>query len=683
MSYWQVPEDTIYSLLGVEATGYAPEAIDQLMPEDLPKTAKTREVYYNTLTEEGNFGKVESAVEQVLDDVRHSAKELIDDYITYRGRNVEEAEHLLWYKNMADDFAQETLFDLRGGVPEYNEINLTYMPEMFEWLEIEEDPRFLSVALDQLNEVGNETWEGWVVPTLKEVRDAAVEEVRTSPIAWTEDQWKEAMDKGIVVVLDDIDDSFNIYYQGHLIEQGIRDANEANEFATEIARHQGRDPEKEVFYYNTVADDTASDYDENYSKHMPWTPRPKADPRQEKLPFAAAASSYRGTPRYAAPPEAPAGYTLEMYYDIVTTESAEEGDVAERGYVVDNQRYPIEDPTQGIPEEDKEYHEVKYGTLEEVVDDLSHYSWIEWSSSPSSPGDWLVSESTVEDYTTDENISYSAFVNHLDGSNLTPEEMQYVHDRLNLYGKVRTAEIQKVGAPTQSPEKLATKIQELLNASQAEWDDVMEGSDPIYTDTKILVGDNQVENILGGEINAPAALTYDGAGYDLLSYEGEMEHMGGSDIRRDIINAAAEMGYMTEDVNNWSMAFYPDESAEPLPRTKRETPQWLREQLEEEFGAEFKGGSTRRQAIDYTQVEDYERDVLGLEEEAKKHMRFLMQSAPGMPLDVASNPNYLVEYVAEAMQHPEWLEANHATHPIWDWADEVILEMLGPLSEEW
>lgn len=295
MSYWQIPQDTIYSLLGIDPAGYT-EELDHVMPESLPKNENTREVYYGVLEEGGNLGEVESALERVLDDVRRSAKELIDDYILYRGGNVEEVEHLLWYKNMADDFAQETLFGLRGGEPEYNEIHLNYLPTMFEWLEIEEDPDFLGVAVDQSFAVGNESWKSWVEPTIKEVRDAAAEAVMTNPAAWDEAQWKEALDNGIVVVLDDVDDSFNIYYEGHLIEQGVRKSIEAREFAKEIALHQGLDHEKSVFFYNYVTDDTASDYEEEYSKHMPWTPRPKPDPRQKKLPFAASSASYRGTP---------------------------------------------------------------------------------------------------------------------------------------------------------------------------------------------------------------------------------------------------------------------------------------------------------------------------------------------------------------------------------------------------
>lgn len=638
MSYWHIPEDTLYSILDLNPENrYNPDDLDRKMPDDLPKTDETREVFYNVLSDSDNFGKVESKVERVLDDVRAIAKATIDDYLVSKGVDPDDMVHELWYKNMADEFAQETLFGLRGGVPEYNEIHLTYMPAMFEYLEEPVDEALFNALMYASDDVGQESWDGWVVEELKEIRERAIEAVKTSPAAWSEAQWKEAMDNGIVVLGDDMDDSYNIYYEGHLIEQGVRDSEEATAFAKEIARQRGLVPEESIFYYNFVADDTANDYEEANSKHMFWTPRPKADPRQEKLPFAASSASYRGTPRVSAQP-LPGPEVTEQELSDAIHES-----------------------------------EIKIEMLEEAGNETA-----------------------------------------------AREEQRVLDELLAMYGDDEYeweeqgvwASTERTAARKQSPKKLAQRIKQLLDAAQAEWDEAIGRSDPIYRDVHIRVGPEVPEYI---DSNAPVAITYDGAGYDMLSYEGEMEYMGGSKLRQDVMNAAAKMGYLAEDYSSWAMTFWPDEHAEPFHPEPREMPSEMRRQLEEEFGP-FGGGdepkeepeappkkkhrpeeqrrlfeemgiktsnARRRYAADYTRVEDYGRDVLGLEEEAKKHMRFLMQSAPGMPLDVASNPNYLIEYVAEAMQHPEWLEADHATHPVWDWADEVILETFGPLSEEW
>jgi hypothetical protein len=148
----------------------------------------------------------------------------------------------------------------------------------------------------------------------------------------------------------------------------------------------------------------------------------------------------------------------------------------------------------------------------------------------------------------------------------------------------RRKQASKHAATTQPPEVLARKIQEILDASQVEWEEALGKPDPLYADTVILQGD-EVQRIL--ETDAPVALTYDGAGYDELSYQGELASLGGGETRDAIFNAAAELGYMTEDQNTWSMTFWPDEGVQPRPKPKRETPQWLKDQLRDEFGADL------------------------------------------------------------------------------------------------
>jgi hypothetical protein len=169
-SYWYLPEDTLYGIMGIEPGG-AEYLVDNL-PEELPQTLEASETFFGAL--EDHLGDLESAVERVLDDARTVAKKHIDQYLEQHGADPEDAQHAgYWYKNMADDFAQEVLFDLRGGAPEFNEIHDNYLPAMFEWLEMEEDPEFFDQTLEAAYVAGAEAWEGWVVPTIQESWDAA------------------------------------------------------------------------------------------------------------------------------------------------------------------------------------------------------------------------------------------------------------------------------------------------------------------------------------------------------------------------------------------------------------------------------------------------------------------------------------------------------------------------------
>ena len=110
----------------------------------------------------------------------------------------------------------------------------------------------------------------------------------------------------------------------------------------------------------------------------------------------------------------PGQYLLSITYEIVTEESAAEGDVAERGFEEEN---------------------LTYGSLDELADDLTHgnhaHSWLEWSGSPAQGGDWIVGEAN-QDYRTGEWISYSAHMSHADGSPLSNEETKFVGEKIGL-----------------------------------------------------------------------------------------------------------------------------------------------------------------------------------------------------------------------------------------------------------
>lgn len=171
MSYWMLQEDLIYSLLGVDAGGSEYVELPWEVPEQYRDDPELKQLFYDTMSE--YFGQMDEAAERVLDDARHAAKQTIDAYIRRWNEDPRDAEYELWYSNMADDFASEELFGLRGGDPESYEIHHTYMPAMFEWLEIEEDPDFFDAVVEEVGAAGNEAWEGWVQHVQQEAYDAA------------------------------------------------------------------------------------------------------------------------------------------------------------------------------------------------------------------------------------------------------------------------------------------------------------------------------------------------------------------------------------------------------------------------------------------------------------------------------------------------------------------------------
>jgi hypothetical protein len=94
---------------------------------------------------------------------------------------------------------------------------------------------------------------------------------------------------------------------------------------------------------------------------------------------------------------------------------------------------------------------------------------------------------------------------------------------------------------------LAKKIKAILTKYAGDDSDT-------FADTKILTGDD-VHTYL--DSTALVAMTYDGAGYDFLSYEGEAVYMGCNALRDMIAEAAHGHGFYMEDQNNWAAAFWP------------------------------------------------------------------------------------------------------------------------------
>ena len=114
-------------------------------------------------------------------------------------------------------------------------------------------------------------------------------------------------------------------------------------------------------------------------------------------------------------------------YDVTTNESAEQGDFADHGWYADGFRYAVKDkPEEGFscePDEDDIVYDSS--AIELAVAYLTDKGVSEPSSSCFHAGIWYSTESTVEDYSTNEHVRYSF---HLDG--FTGDEEQAIYTRV-------------------------------------------------------------------------------------------------------------------------------------------------------------------------------------------------------------------------------------------------------------
>ena len=111
--------------------------------------------------------------------------------------------------------------------------------------------------------------------------------------------------------------------------------------------------------------------------------------------------------------------------------------------------------------------------------------------------------------------------------------------------------------------KLAAAIEKYLRKVQDDSQKMMDGDkawgrggkyDPV-ADAGVWVGAEAKRKSTSG---APVVFHFDGAGYDLFSLSGDYAYMGMEKHRDDVIRLAERMGYHAEDINNWSMGFYPE-----------------------------------------------------------------------------------------------------------------------------
>ncbi len=100
-------------------------------------------------------------------------------------------------------------------------------------------------------------------------------------------------------------------------------------------------------------------------------------------------------------------YTYKIAYEVVTPESAEDGEAEDRGW----------------EEEGSE----PYDSLEEVLNasDIKNKSWLEWSSSHPSARDWLISEAD-QDFRTGAETSYHLWIERADKQPLSQDELKEI-----------------------------------------------------------------------------------------------------------------------------------------------------------------------------------------------------------------------------------------------------------------
>jgi hypothetical protein len=106
------------------------------------------------------------------------------------------------------------------------------------------------------------------------------------------------------------------------------------------------------------------------------------------------------------------GYTYKMAYEVVTPESAEEGDAEDRGWEEEGSQI--------------------YDYLEELLKAVDDHSWMEWSSSsPDGKHDWLVSQGEVS-FRTGAETSYHLWIERKDGRPLSRHEMAFIERALHV-----------------------------------------------------------------------------------------------------------------------------------------------------------------------------------------------------------------------------------------------------------
>lgn len=106
----------------------------------------------------------------------------------------------------------------------------------------------------------------------------------------------------------------------------------------------------------------------------------------------------------------PHHYMVSKTYEVVTDESAEQGDFADHGF---------------------EFESKKYDSLRDLIEDNRNESWIEWSSSHVRGDEWLISEAD-QDQHTGEYRSYGLHIKRSDGKPLSRREVDAISQGLGV-----------------------------------------------------------------------------------------------------------------------------------------------------------------------------------------------------------------------------------------------------------
>lgn len=107
----------------------------------------------------------------------------------------------------------------------------------------------------------------------------------------------------------------------------------------------------------------------------------------------------------------PHKYIVNLTYEVVDEESAQEGEAKEHGFEEENK---------------------KYDSLRDLIDAYDNYSWLEWSSSHvSGKGEWINSEED-QDYRTGESKTYGLHIKRSDNKPLSRREIDAISNGLGV-----------------------------------------------------------------------------------------------------------------------------------------------------------------------------------------------------------------------------------------------------------
>lgn len=104
------------------------------------------------------------------------------------------------------------------------------------------------------------------------------------------------------------------------------------------------------------------------------------------------------------------GYDVSITYETWDEESLEIGETDDKGWYLEDDNYE---------------------TLQDVVDSVRNYNWVNWSSSNPGPRDWISSEAEV-DMRSGERTTYNLFIERDDGKPLSSEEISFISKKLRV-----------------------------------------------------------------------------------------------------------------------------------------------------------------------------------------------------------------------------------------------------------